>query len=197
VAVHGIILSELHKFLVEQQGADTWRHVVQRARLPELTFTPLEFYPDEYLARIVAATEGIINVSPWTLLENFGEHLTPRLLALYEVLLEPSWRTLDVIEHTEQTVHRLVRMRDPAATPPRLRAERTGPNEVVLTYDSPRRLCAIARGIGKGIARHFGEELVLTERACMLCGDPTCVLVFEVVLAPERSGSSSERERSL
>lgn len=179
--MHGIILSELHKFLVEHHGADTWRHVAQRARLSEMTFTPLEVYPDEYMALLVAATEGITKVSPWTLLESFGEHLTPRLLALYQVLLEPSWRTLDVIEHTERTVHRVVRMRDPQASPPRLRTERTAPDEVVLTYDSPRRLCAIARGIAKGIAGHFGEALEIDERSCMLLGDSACVLAFRTL----------------
>jgi hypothetical protein len=178
--VHGIILSEFYKFVVEQHGADTWRHVVQRAQLSDVTFTPVEIYPDEFMAALIGATEGITNVARSTLLESFGEHLTPRLLSIYQVLLNPTWRTLDIIEHTEQTVHRVVRMRDQRALPPRLRAVRMGPTEVILTYDSQRNLCAMALGIAKGIARHFGEELVVSERTCMLRGDPCCVFVFVV-----------------
>lgn len=182
--MHGIILSEFHKFLVQTQGADTWRHVSQRAHLPDVTFTPLEIYPDEYMTRLVAASEGITRVSPWTLLESFGEHLVPRMLALYQVLLKPTWRTLDVIEHAEHTVHRLVRMRDPGAMPPRLKTERTAPDEIILTYDSPRRLCFLACGIAKGIASHFGEKLTLEERSCMLRGDTACIIVFRVSSDP-------------
>jgi hypothetical protein len=179
--VHGIILSELHKFVVGQHGPDTWRHVSQRAALSEETFTPLEIYPDECLVRLLAAVEVVTNVSPYALLESFGEHLSPRLLALYQVLLAPEWRTLDVIEHAEKTVHRVVRLRDPGATPPRLRTERTSSGEVVLTYDSPRRLCPLARGIACGIAGHYGEKLTIAERTCMHRGDPACVMVFGIL----------------
>jgi len=183
--VHGIILSELHKFVVEAHDSDTWRYVCQRAGLPEVTYTPLEIYPDENLTRLVAAAEAITGVSSLTLLESFGEHLVPRLLSIYEVLLEREWRTLDVIEHAEETVHRVVRLRDVGAEPPRLRTVRTHPDEVVLTYDSPRRLCAVARGIGRGIARHFAERLTLEERTCMLRGDAACVIVFRTLRREE------------
>ena len=50
-AVHGIILSELHKFVVSQHGPDTWRYVSQRAGLSEETFTPLEIY--DYLQQAI------------------------------------------------------------------------------------------------------------------------------------------------
>jgi hypothetical protein len=179
--VHGIILSELHKFVVAQHDSDTWRHASQRAGLLDVTFTPLEIYPDDCLVRLLAAVEAVTSGSPSTLLESFGEHLILRMLVLYEVLLKPSWRTLDVIEHAEETVHRVVRLRDPGASPPRLRTERTTPDEVVLTYDSPRRLCALARGIARGIGRHFGEELRMEDRACMHRGDAACIIVFGIL----------------
>jgi predicted hydrocarbon binding protein len=41
----------------------------------------------------------------------------------------------------------------------------------------------MALGIAKGIARHFREELVVSERSCMLRGDPCCVFAF-VVMEP-------------
>jgi predicted hydrocarbon binding protein len=92
--------------------------------------------------------------------------------------VRPEWRTLEVIEHTEETIHRVVRMRTEGAKPPRLRAERTRPNEVVLTYDSPRKLCAVARGIVKGVAKQFKEMVTIDVRKCMHKGDPACVIVF-------------------
>jgi hypothetical protein len=56
------------------------------------------------------------------------------------VALDPAWRTLEVIEHTEETIHRVERRRQPGAAPPKLRVERKTAREVVLTYDSPRKL---------------------------------------------------------
>jgi hypothetical protein len=77
---------------------------------------------------------------------------------VYGPLLDSEWRTLDVIQHTEETIHRVVRMRQPGAAPPRLRVDRASPDEVAIHYDSPRRLCAVARGIVRGVAKHFGEN---------------------------------------
>jgi hypothetical protein len=115
------------------------------------------------------------------LLEDFGEYLVPTYLSLYATLLKPGWRTLEVLENTEETIHRVVRLRHPGAAPPRLRTLRTSPTAVLLTYDSPRRLCAVARGIGRGVAKQFGEALRITDRLCMHRGDPSCEIVFERV----------------
>ena len=89
-----------------------------------------------------------------------------------------AWKTLDVLEHTEGTIHRVVRLRHEGAAPPRLKAERTEPNEVVLTYDSPRKLCAVARGIGRGVAKKMQELITIREPRCMHRGDPACVIIF-------------------
>jgi predicted hydrocarbon binding protein len=38
-------------------------------------------------------------------------------------------------------------------------------------------LCAVARGIVRGVAKHFGESVSITDRACMHRGDAECVIV--------------------
>jgi len=78
---------------------------------------------------------------------DFGEFIAPDLMATYPRLIRPEWRTLDVLVNAEQTVHKVVRLRNPGARPPLLRCARTTPEEVVITYASPRRLCALARGL--------------------------------------------------
>jgi hypothetical protein len=128
----------------------------------------------------VKAANELTGVPIPDLLEAFGEALVPTYLTLYAALLKPEWRTLDVIEHTEETIHRVVRMRQPGAEPPRLHSQRTRPDEVVLRYDSPRRLCAVARGIGRGLAAHYGERLAISETTCMLKADPLCTISFRV-----------------
>ena len=54
-------------------------------------------------------------------------------------------------------------------------------SEVTLAYASPRKLCAVARGIGRGIATHFGETLSIRESSCMHRGAPACIISFRVV----------------
>jgi hypothetical protein len=178
--MHGIIHLELQNFVVSKYGSDAWHTLLERAGLANQIFTPLNTYPDQQIVRLLAAAEALTGISTTNLLEAFGEFLVPRYLALYGKLLKPEWRTLDVIDSTEQTIHRVVRLREPGALPPKLRTERKSPTEVLLTYDSARKLCGIARGIARGLAKHFREGLTIEELRCMHRGDPACVFRFRI-----------------
>jgi predicted hydrocarbon binding protein len=176
--MHGLIHLELQKFVEERFGAKAWAELVRKAGVASEIYTPLRSYPDEQMLALVGEAVTMTGFTATTLLEEFGGALVPTYLSLYGNLLKPEWRTLEVIEHTEETIHRVVRMRHEGAQPPRLRAERTRPNEVVLTYDSPRKLCAVARGIVKGVAKQFKEMVTIDEKKCMHRGDSACVIVF-------------------
>src|SRR5262245_13597273 len=178
--MHGIIHLELQKFIAGRFGEQAYRQVTQKAELEQEIFTPLQSYPDEWMFRLVGAAIELTRTPAEQILEAFGAHLVTGYLALYGHLLKPSWRTLDVIEHTEETIHRVVRMRQPGAQPPLLTTERRAADEVLLFYDSPRRLCAVARGIGRGVANHFGETIAIDEQQCMHRGDSRCVISFKV-----------------
>lgn len=155
-----------------------WQTLMDQAGLSNQIFTPLNAYPDAQLVGLVGAAVNLTGIPASDLLEAFGEHLAPRYLALYGKLLKPEWTTLDVIERTEQTIHRVVRIRQPGAQPPSLKTERVSPNEVILTYDSERKLCPVARGIARGLAKHFKEVLAIEDLRCVHRGDPACVIRF-------------------
>jgi predicted hydrocarbon binding protein len=128
------------------------------------------------MAALTAAIARRVGVSDQELLERFGEQITPTLMARYHQYFKPAWKTLDVIEHTEEHIHRAVRVRDPGAAPPELEARRVSPGEVVVIYRSRRRMCGFARGIARGVARHFGETVVINDLTCMLNGKPACTI---------------------
>jgi len=58
---------------------------------------------------------------------------------------------------------------------------RRGPDEVVLVYTSPRQMCALAIGIGKGLAKHFKETIRVDQTMCMLKGAPKCEMVLRKI----------------
>jgi hypothetical protein len=181
--MHGIIHLELRNFVVQHHGEAAWRALTDAAGLSDEIYTPLRSYPDEQIVKLVGAAVQLTGADPVALLESFGEFLVPRYLVLYGKLLKPEWRTLEVLEHAENTIHRVVRMREPGALPPRLQAQRVSPTAVRMTYDSPRKLCGVARGIARGIAAHFDEQLSISEEHCMHRGDRECIMLFEQVPA--------------
>ena len=75
----------------------------------------------------------------------------------------------------------MVRVKNPGAKPPELKTVRRGTNEVVLFYASPRQMCTLAVGIGKGLGKHFHENIVAQQAACMHKGASKCEIVFRKV----------------
>jgi hypothetical protein len=172
--VHGVIFAELEKFVGATAGPDAWPKLLAAAGLSGNTYLPIRAYPDQELAALVTAASAATGAPPAQLLEEFGAFIAPSLLNMYQAFINPEWRVLDIIEHTEATIHKTVRLRQPDARPPELKVARISDNEALITYTSPRRMCAVAKGIAKGIAQHYREQLVISERSCMLQGGSAC-----------------------
>ena len=173
--MHGIIFAELKKYVQARHGDDAWKALLQRAGLPANTlYLPIREYPDADAAAIVGAASEATGLPAGEILEGFGRYIAPDLLGMYRALVKPEWRTLEFLENTEETIHRVVRIKDAAAKPPEIRCERLSPGEVVIRYASERRMCAVARGIARGVADHYGERVDIGEPSCMLRGDAEC-----------------------
>lgn len=174
--MHGIILAELKKFSDANLGPHNWGRVLSRAGLSNRTYLPTAEYPDEEVAKLVTAASQMLGLPERDVLEKFGAFIVPDLLRLYGALIDPAWRTLDVIEHTEHAIHRVARLKNPEVKPPELVTSRPSPDEVHVEYRSARRMCPIARGIVRGLSDHFGEEVIIAEPTCMLDGGSWCDL---------------------
>ncbi len=174
--MHGLILSELKKFVLSTTGPTGWTALLERAGLPGRVYLPRGVYADAEVAGIVRAAAAEGGLDEASVLEEFGRFLVPNLLAAYEAHVRPGWRTLDLLANAEETIHRVVRMRNPRADPPELSCEVLGADAVRIVYASPRRLCALARGIVRGIAEHYRERVEIAETGCMRAGAPACTL---------------------
>jgi Haem-NO-binding len=172
--MHGIIFSELKKYVDDRLGGAAWGALLEKAGLSGRIYMPVQEYPDADAVKLVTTASAITGRPAQAVLEDFGEFIAPDLLKMYASLIRKEWRTLDVIEHTEETIHRVVRHRNPGAKPPELRCSRIGPDEVVVVYSSPRKMCAVAKGIARGMARHFKETVATSESSCMLAGAKEC-----------------------
>ena len=178
--MHGIIFSELEKYTDKKLGAGAWKKLVAEAGLGTKTYLVTSSYPDTEAVALITTASRITNLPVPAILEDFGAFIVPSLLSLYKPLVKKDWKTLDLIEHTEETIHKVVRLQNPGAAPPALIVKRLSPREVVITYTSQRKMCGIAKGIAKGIAAHFHEKITIGETTCMLRGDPSCVIAVKL-----------------
>src|SRR5262245_58250621 len=174
--MHGLIFLQFQRFAQKQGGIPAWESLLREAQLPVKSYSPARAYPDEEVLALVGAAGRLLNMPVGAVLEAFGEFVAPELIRLYGRLIEPGWKTLDLIENTEKLIHTAVRVGNPGAQPPVLNCVRSTRDELQIVYSSDRQLCGIAKGIVKGVARHYGETVRITEDACMLRGDPYCAL---------------------
>jgi hypothetical protein len=179
--MHGIVFAELQRFVQANHGPEAWTQLLKAGGLAGKLYLPVNEYPDTEIKALVAAAAKMTGRPAPAILEDFGDFITPSLIAMYGHLLSPKWTALDIIENTEGTVHTVVRVKNPGARPPQLSATRVAPNEVLLRYNSPRQMCFLAIGIGRGLGRHFRQNLSIQQGKCMYKGDAQCEIRYRLL----------------
>jgi len=176
--MHGLILAELKKYVDTKLGKDAWNGLLAAAGLSHRVYLTGVPYPDEEVMALVTTASKTTGLPAADILEDFGEFIVPDLVQTYRPFIKPGWKALDMIEHTEETIHRAVRLRDRGAKPPQLKVTRVDARSLQLVYTSPRKLCAVAKGIAKGVGAFYKQPLTLTETTCMLRGDAVCAITI-------------------
>ena len=183
--MHGLIFAELKKYVETKFDQKTWETLLEKSGLKGNMYMAASVYPDRDIVALVSTACTMTGLSAKAVLEDFGEFIAPDLVAQYGFLIKPEWSFLDFLCNTEETIHKVVRFHQ-GVTPPRLVVNRVSNDAVVISYDSARRMCALLKGIVKGAAKHFKENVRILESRCMLQGDPTCMFTIQVETAKHR-----------
>lgn len=182
--MHGLIFAELKKYVEHKFNAETWETLLEKAGLKHNMYLASTVYPDQHALALVATASQMTGLDANAILEDFGEFIAPDLMKQYEFLVKPEWTLLDFLQNTEETIHKVVRFHKGAA-PPKLTAHRSSPEELVISYSSARKMCALLKGIVKGAAKHYSQAVTIKETNCMLRGDPACVVAIRVAAASQ------------
>ena len=173
------MINELERFLDLEFGLGTWADV--RARAGRATpYVITVNYPDEEAMGLVVHAARATDTELQDFLIAFGAFLASGLLKVYAPFIDARWGLLDLLEHTEGSIHEAVRLNDAAADPPRIHVTRPARDQVEINYRSPRRLCGLAKGIVFGLSKHFNAPVGVEDRTCMLAGDAACTIAVSL-----------------
>jgi hypothetical protein len=172
--VHGLIFASFRDFLVTEHGSDLASDVL--AGEPQYTLS--EAYPDEqFLALLERAIERT-SLPLDELLYEFGVFTAATTFArLYAILFKHSASARAFLLTVETPIHDVIRVALPEAQPPRLAVTDLGEDGLEILYTSPRRICAMLRGLIEGTGRVYDETLQIEEPECMHRGAPACRVV--------------------
>lgn len=181
-AMHGFIFSELKKYINQKFNSNTWLQTMQDSGLGTKNYWPAYTYHDEEMFALIDSASKITETKKEDFLRTFGIYLAPGLMNMYKNLINPDWKTLDLIEHTESRMHTAVRAKNMEAKPPQLNIKRVSNTEVKIGYHSSRKLCGLLKGIAFGVAEQYGESIDIQELQCMHNGDTKCTLFIELMV---------------
>lgn len=156
--MHGSIFVFFRKFVENTFSPDFWTKRVDDAGIPDAEYAITKRYPTNEIFKLLQSISVATGISHHELQEKFGQHLVPDLLTVYGKYVDPSWKTYDLIKHTEAIIHKAVRIETEEANPPILNISPVSENLIIIDYHSQRRMSSLAIGIIKGIAKYYNEE---------------------------------------
>lgn len=177
-----MVFGELKKFVDKKLGGDTWRITLQKAGLGTRVYVPIKVYPDSEILALISTISASTGMEIPRILTEFGTFISADLLLLFRRQIQKNWNVMDLFEQIEDTIHNVVRLRNPGAKPPQLRVERLTPEEIVIHYASSRRMCALGIGLIRGIADVFGSPVSVHESTCMHRGAPCCTIHIKLLI---------------
>ena len=176
--MHGIVLKGLKDFVVSEYDRETWQAIQHEAGVGGKVYVPLTEYDDADVLNLVGAAAEMTGKNVPTLLDEFGQFLVPPLVETYGVHVEAEWTGLELLANVEEYIHTALRSKQLSTyTPPNLESEWNGTDQVRITYGSERELCALAKGLIRGVGEYYGEPLTVQEPSCMLDGDEQCEIL--------------------
>ncbi len=117
------------------------------------------------------------------LLREFGQHLFPRLISVYQEAVREKTTVLDFLLGIERRVHAEVRKLYPEAELPSIKCQMPDPQQLVMEYSSARALADLAHGLLLGCIAYFGDAVTLERRA--LPGEANAHALFVLTRAAE------------
>jgi hypothetical protein len=169
--MHGLIFASFRDYLLTEHGPDIAHDVT--AGEPQYTLS--EAYPDAQLLELLERACARTGLTRDELLFEFGVFTAATTFArLYSVLFKLSPTARAFLLTVETPIHEVVRESMPKARPPELAVTDLGDEGLEILYTSPRRLCAMLRGLVEGTGRVYGETIELEELECVHHGASAC-----------------------
>ena len=172
--MHGLIFASFRDYLLTEHGSD----VASEVLAGEPQYTLGEAYPDEQFLELLERACGRTALSRDEILFEFGVFTAATTFArLYSVLFKASPSARAFLLTVEEPIHDVIRVALPDARPPELALTDLGEDGLEIVYTSPRRICAMLRGLVEGTGRVYDEKLEIEEPECMNRGAPACRVV--------------------
>ena len=175
----GIVFNVLEEVVVAHYGEAVWDDLLDAAGSSGV-YTSLGSYPDDQMMRLVKAASDALGISPTDVVRWFGRQAIPRLAERYPVFFTAYSSTRPFVLALNTIIHPVARKLYTGAHCPHFDFRDADDGALLIGYQSPRRLCALAHGFIEGVADHYHEHAEVEHMTCMNHGDEHCQMRMTV-----------------
>ncbi len=173
----GIVFNILEALIVEKFGDETMEEIYANVQFSGdvLPFIVPETYPDSDLYAMVGFLSKKTSIPVDDLIFEFGKFMFPVFYNKYPIFFENIDSPIEFLKSVNDIIHVEVKKIFEEATPPLVTVKQIKENQIVLNYQSERKLCRLLEGLLEGLASHFKKEIFYAHKACMKNGEDQCV----------------------
>jgi hypothetical protein len=117
----------------------------------------------------------MLKIPPEDVLSWFGRRSMSVLSQQYPIFFREHKSTRPFLLTLNGVIHAEVRKLYPGADVPTFEFDNSAEDVLLMTYRSPKKLCALAHGFIEGASSHYEETVLFEQTMCMHRGDDRCV----------------------
>ncbi|MCO7223736.1 heme NO-binding domain-containing protein [Pleionea sp. CnH1-48] len=173
--MQGSIFIALSDLVTEKFGLELWDRILTEVA-PESggAYTSVMRYNEKELFAIAQKLSDITEIALPDLIKVFGEYLFSSLYSSMPGDVDVDSGLKVFLLQVDSVIHKEVLRLHPEASLPSFTYTDEKPDELVMHYQSPRKLCFLSEGLLEGAAKQFGEPITITHDICMHKGDAQC-----------------------
>lgn len=171
----GEVFIAFNQMVEDNIGIDSWELLLEKVQ-PESKgiYTSVEAYADEELFAFVAALSEMTQTPQAQLIEAFGCYLFDALNNKHPIFTQQQPGFFGFIDSIDKVIHQEVKKLYDTENLPSLQCQGLSSSQLLVNYQSPRKLCFLAEGLIRGAAKHYQVDYSLDHRQCMHDGAESC-----------------------
>ncbi len=160
----GMLFTEFLELVETQFGLQAVDEMIAKAQPASGgAYTTVGNYPHAEMVNMVVALHHSTNIPIKDLLKLFGKYLFSKLATMHPQIIENISDPFDLLQNIEETIHVEVKKLYADARPPMFETILRTHHELVITYQSSRKLGDVAEGLIIGCGEYYQVNLTVEQ----------------------------------
>jgi len=177
--MQGSIYTTFSEMVIEKMGMEVWNDLLVKVNPSSKgVYTKGMQYNDSEIMSYVTELSKITKVDIPTLVRTFGGYLFIHLFNNSPADLSHIDNLKDFLISIDSVIHKEVKRVYPQAYLPTFEYSDNPDGNLVIFYQSKRKLCHLSEGLILSAAEHFKERITIKHPECMHSGAEKCKLII-------------------